>query len=88
MSELTDFEKKLDELVKSYSYCSGEHQFPNHYSYYEDLRKIMPPTCTENERKFLDKLKEAKSLMMTVITAEGIESYDVDFKKMIEGEDE
>jgi hypothetical protein len=84
MSELTEFEEEIAEYV--YQYANEKSYLMENFI--QDLRKIMPPTCTPNERKFLDTLKESKSLMMTVFTAEGIESYNVDFEKMIEGEDE
>jgi hypothetical protein len=83
MSELTDFEKKLDELVKSYSYCSGEHQFPNHYSYYEDLRKIMPPTCGVEQRKLLDEIEEISQEEIGLFDLFDIE---VDWMKVFKGE--
>jgi hypothetical protein len=52
-AELTEFETRLFELA--YEYYEDVHAVE---SFIQDLRKIMPPTCTPNERKFLDEIKE------------------------------
>ena len=53
--ELTKFEHKLLRLVNN-AINKGLDFDP--WVFITDLRKIMPPTCTLNERKFLDKIKK------------------------------
>ncbi|CAE14753.1 unnamed protein product [Leptospira phage LE1] len=39
------------------SYCYDDGTF-NYSLFEESLRKIMPPTCSKNERAFLDEIKD------------------------------
>jgi hypothetical protein len=50
--ELTEFEVKLLESIKNITGYGLSKYF------IQNIRKIMPPTCTENERKFLDRVRE------------------------------
>jgi len=51
-NKLTEFEAKLRDLIQdTIDKPQGKHKF------FSDLRKIMPPVCTLNERKFLDEIK-------------------------------
>lgn len=55
-NKLTEFEEKaLEGICRALGY---DRLFPGYKSaiIYE-LRQIMPPTCTPNERKFLDEIK-------------------------------
>jgi hypothetical protein len=53
--KLTEFEQLLVQVIKdnieTYSYYFDENAF------IKDFRQIMPSTCTENERKFLDRVR-------------------------------
>jgi hypothetical protein len=51
MGDLTEFEEGIIDYLEN----NPEHAKEEFIFY---LRKIMPPTCTENERKFLDEIKE------------------------------
>jgi hypothetical protein len=53
MSKLTDFEQQVLNSIDLRDTGFGIDKD----SFLEDLREIMPPTCTKNERKFLDILK-------------------------------
>ena len=52
--KITEFEENVLKFVKKYKEMKSYYQIDFIY----DLRKIMPPVCTETERKFLDELKE------------------------------
>jgi hypothetical protein len=54
MSKLTDFEQQVLNSIDLRDTGFGIDKD----SFLEDLREIMPPTCTKNERKFLDEIKE------------------------------
>jgi len=51
--ELTEFEENLLQIVKKYRTDNFYHST----DFMTDFRKIMPPICTETERKFLDGVK-------------------------------
>ena len=53
-NKLTEFEENTLQLVEKYKEIKCYYQI----DFVSDLRKIMPPTCTPNERKFLDEVKE------------------------------
>jgi hypothetical protein len=53
--ELTEFEAKMIHIVMYNKYGHGSNF--NTEEFIADLRKIMLPTCTLNERKFLDEIK-------------------------------
>jgi hypothetical protein len=56
-NKLTEFEiGLLNRIKKVTGYGMSD-------SFVEDLRKIMPPTCTKTERKFLDEIKEKAKLI-------------------------
>lgn len=52
-NKLTEFEEKI---VAIYKECLFAEHFPE--TFLRRLRQIMPPTCTKNERKFLDWIRE------------------------------
>ena len=51
--DLTEFEAKVKDI-----YFESIGMFKGSNWFVEQLRQIMPPTCTETERKFLDEIKE------------------------------
>ena len=58
--ELTKFEHKLLRLVNN-AINKGLDFDP--WVFITDLRKIMPPTCTLNERKVLDEIRDKAKLI-------------------------
>ena len=52
--ELTEFEEGAINACRRYR-MDDDYALED---FIEDLRKIMPPTCTKTERKFLDEVKE------------------------------
>jgi hypothetical protein len=52
--KLTEFEEKVLDILYGYE----KNPELNFISFIEQLRKIMPPVCTLNDRKFLDEVKE------------------------------
>jgi len=58
--KLTEFENKVLEVLEQSAYISSTYvQDEVDYATFIDLlRKIMPPTCTPNERKFLNRLNK------------------------------
>ena len=57
--ELTEFEKLIYDLVITWSLPIDEEIKPaNKKHLIESIRKIMPPTCTTNERLFLDEIRK------------------------------
>lgn len=54
-----------------------------HSDFLTDLRQIMPPTCSTNERKFLDRVKEIGELdteLGILRIGESSHLYEDDFK--------
>lgn len=60
-NKLTEFEAKMIHIVMYNKYGHGSNF--NTEGFISDLRQIMPPTCTPNERKFLDEIKERGKLI-------------------------
>jgi hypothetical protein len=60
-NKLTEFEAKMIHIVMYNKYGHGSNF--NTEEFIADLRKIMLPTCTLNERKFLDEVKEKAKLI-------------------------
>jgi hypothetical protein len=56
-NKLTEFEKKLYAIAHRTILIGSKDDF------IADLRQIMPPTCTPNERKFLDRVREIGELV-------------------------
>lgn len=52
--EFTEFELKVLEAISA---CRDYDDFYDE-QFIETLRQIMPPTCTKNERAFLDEIRE------------------------------
>jgi hypothetical protein len=93
--ELTKFEQKVISMIHGFIDNSGYLE----KDFIEDLRKIMPLTCTETERKFLDEIKgrgeyleyaNAKRIVFGHID-QGVKStlyqddFETDLKDLIEG---
>ncbi|MCA6437058.1 MAG: hypothetical protein IM592_11285 [Bacteroidetes bacterium] len=57
--ELTEFEERAINACRRYK-MDDDYALED---FVEDLRKIMPPTCTKTERKFLDEIKEKAKLI-------------------------
>jgi hypothetical protein len=61
VSEMKSILKKLTEFEERAINACRRYRMDDDYAledFIEDLRQIMPPVCTETERKFLDELKE------------------------------
>jgi hypothetical protein len=56
--KLTEFEENVLKFVKKYKEMKSYYQIDFIY----DLRKIMPPTCGKEQRKFLDEVEEIGKL--------------------------
>jgi len=61
-NKLTEFEEQLLKVIENSCKESGIYEIPSSDILISKLRQIMPPTCTTNERKFLD-LARHKILM-------------------------
>jgi hypothetical protein len=59
--KLTEFEEKVWMVVVGS--ITDVFMSKNKKKFIADLRKIMPPVCTPNERKFLDEVKEKAKLI-------------------------
>lgn len=55
-NKLTEFEEKIWGVVVNT--ITDRFIVKNKTAFITDLRQIMPPTCTKNERKFLDEIRE------------------------------
>ena len=53
--DITEFEEKLLEAVRKAKFLGEAFSAKPFLEY---VRQIMPPTCTTNERKFLDRVRE------------------------------
>lgn len=53
-NKLTEFEESLVEFVQEYFDTKINFKL----NFIKRLRQIMPPTCTPNERKFMDEIRE------------------------------
>jgi hypothetical protein len=58
-NKITEFEKELIHMIDDYVFdgASGVTE-----SFIEQLRKIMPPVCGKEQRKFLDEVEEIGKL--------------------------
>jgi hypothetical protein len=57
--KITEFEENVLKFVKKYKEMKSYYQIDFIY----DLRKIMPPVCTLNDRKFLDEVRDKAKLI-------------------------
>jgi hypothetical protein len=57
-NKLTEFEEKVLDILYGYE----KNPELNFISFIEQLRKIMPPTCGKEQRKFLDEVEEIGKL--------------------------
>lgn len=67
--KLTEFEQKYCDMIHKRFNNLSLGKWPSTDEIVSDLRQIMPPTCTPNERKFLDEIN---------MLGEFIESLDMD----------
>jgi hypothetical protein len=94
--DITEFEEKVLRLVID-NIDHGEFYFDfTDEKFIADLRQIMPPTCTETERKFLDRVREDFCAINDTIQSIGAgasgEIYclyqsdfpDIDLKELVE----
>ncbi len=93
--KLTEFEEKVLDILYGYE----KNPELNFISFIEKLRKIMPPTCTPNERKFLDEVRDKAKLISAnvyVIYREPhkigsvifAKDFDANLSELVEGKDE
>jgi hypothetical protein len=93
--KLTEFEERIRMIYENFvAYNKGA------IGFIQELRNIMPPTCTLNERKFLDEIKirgylndfqdliisEPKDYAFSALRKKDF--LDIDFKELVEKKDE
>ncbi len=94
--KLTEFETELIHMIDDYVFdgAGGVTE-----SFIEQLRKIMPPVCTPNDRKFLDEIREKAKLIRPNVYAIFPEplkirsvifakDFEANLSELVEGKDE
>jgi hypothetical protein len=92
--KITEFEERIRII---YSNCVAYNK--GAIGFIQDLRKIMPPVCTPNDRKFLDEIREKAKLIRPNVYAIFPEplkirsvifakDFEANLSELVEGKDE
>jgi hypothetical protein len=80
--ELTEFEERAINACRRYR-MDDDYAMED---FVEDIRKIMPPTCGVEQRKFLDEVEQLKALTNEEVSFVSFDDFGADLDKVFNGE--